>query len=864
MLSHVVHRALRSLLMLALVGGIATELRSEATGFQRCEYVDAEGSHGYYVYIPENYDPSREWPVMLFLHGAGERGHDPDKVISLGMGPVIRNWGEPFPFLVVFPQCEDIEGRVIGGWLAGSPDAERALKIFDHVQEQYHTDPDCCVLCGWSMGGFGAWSLANAYPSRWTAVAPLSGGGDPAKVANLRGMHIWAVHGERDLIVRLEGSQHMCDAAVEAGAIVHHTVLDDCAHDAWLRLVGNKTFVEWLLDPESVDPADSVWPEKDPEIELDLPFHTAIVAPRAVSIRVGNDALRLIGHGAPQAIDSELLTGTLPDVEQTFTALDEEFQAKLIGLSFQAEVGQAFIEGVGVDRLRARVGLAPLTITIDRIEVAGGDIRADAGTTQIVVGHRYPAWLDIELRPEIVNGRMRFEALASAFEFTQENWYVSTPETINIQGTELSERDAKSALVGGLYRQQETIRGEVLKAIPDLLDSLEEAVDAALQDDYLVTVWPLPVYQPRVRLGIDSIWVDDAGISAVLNVEVAATDWELAPSVPMHWHSLGSEAMQIERRSGVEIRVAAGVMEALSEGMRETGVSHIHVLDIGNQEFAGFTDPIEMEAAVPGIATEANQHALASRIEMSAPFGIDSQATEREIERGGNEGRLPLILHAPHIRMPVGIEGSSEEIAEFDVSFSQRMDLELQERAFRPPLLQVYWSPDVEVDVTGRRLDSGPLAATSAGAPTFSTSDNRVNADAFARQFASSWSSWMTSEPSPPAEVYDLAVGQTGLRCQSIDWDQQSLVVRYAVPTTRLTNIGTETLVIRTRGPADPAWGERRSIPAGESILVETEPPLWVVATNEIGSEPVLLTVGSDHLLRQTGRRLDVSQPEAD
>ncbi len=458
---------------------------------------------------------------------------------------------------------------------------------------------------------------------------------------------------------------------------------------------------------------------------------------------------------------------------------------------------------------------------------------------------------------------LRFEALSSSFEFTQDNWYIETPESITITGADISQRDAKSALVGGLYRERERIRQEVLSAVPELLSALEESVDEALKDDYLVSVWPLPVYQPRVRLGLDSVWVDDAGLSAVLNVEVAATDWEQAPSIPVRWHSLGPGAPQVERPDGLEIRVATGIMEALSEGMRETGVTHIHVLDIGNREFSNFTDPAQMEESVPGIVAAAAGSPLASRIELTEPFHIDMAATLRAYRQSGNASILPLILRVPHVRMPINVEGTRVAIAEFDVSFSQRMDLELQERAFQPPLLQVYWSPDVVVDATGRRVNAGPLDATS-NTGLNAPSSAGVNSNAFARQFARSWSSWMTSEPSPPVEFYDLAVGQTGLRCQAIAWDEQSLVVRYGVPMTRLTNIGNSALIVRTRGPADPAWSERQTIPASESILVKSEPPLWVVAINDTGSEPVLLSTGADHHLRLRGRELQVSLPETE
>ncbi len=143
-------------------------------------FKDAQGEHKYVVFVPAHYTSSKKWPVILFLHGAGERGKDGRKQTTVGLGPFVKARAATFPFFVVFPQCEDQSSHVLGGWLAGSPDAQRALKILAEVEREYSIDRRKEILTGWSMGGYGTWSLAAAFPKRWHAVVPAPGGGDTA------------------------------------------------------------------------------------------------------------------------------------------------------------------------------------------------------------------------------------------------------------------------------------------------------------------------------------------------------------------------------------------------------------------------------------------------------------------------------------------------------------------------------------------------------------------------------------------------------------------------------------------------------------------------------------------------------------
>ena len=100
-------------------------LRSATAGFEDRVFNDADGEHRYSVFLPKDYSPDQKWPVILFLHGAGERGTDGKRQLTLGLGPVVKHQADTFPAIAVFPQCEDLQGRYLTGWLAGSGTYER-------------------------------------------------------------------------------------------------------------------------------------------------------------------------------------------------------------------------------------------------------------------------------------------------------------------------------------------------------------------------------------------------------------------------------------------------------------------------------------------------------------------------------------------------------------------------------------------------------------------------------------------------------------------------------------------------------------------------------------------------------------------
>jgi predicted peptidase len=149
---------------------------------------------GYLLSLPKDYAEKESWPLLLFLHGSGERGENLDRVKIHGPPKLIAA-GKDFPFIVVSPQCPS-RSR---GW---QPHELSAL--LDEIVEKYKVDKDRICVTGLSMGGFGTWSLAAFSPDRFAALVPICGGGDPNTARRVSHIAIWVFHGAKDPVVPLK------------------------------------------------------------------------------------------------------------------------------------------------------------------------------------------------------------------------------------------------------------------------------------------------------------------------------------------------------------------------------------------------------------------------------------------------------------------------------------------------------------------------------------------------------------------------------------------------------------------------------------------------------------------------------------
>jgi pimeloyl-ACP methyl ester carboxylesterase len=179
-------------------------------------------------------------PLMLFLHGSGQRGHNLEAVKENGPPKLLRDepaWPFKDSFIIVSPQCP-----VGQSW---NPLLLRDL--LDEVMAKYPVDPDRVYLTGLSMGGFGTWELAEWFPERFAAIVPICGGGDPADVARLKEIPTWVFHGGRDPAVPIENSYQMVQAMRDLHARIRFTVYPGYSHNSWEPAYDDPRLYEWML-----------------------------------------------------------------------------------------------------------------------------------------------------------------------------------------------------------------------------------------------------------------------------------------------------------------------------------------------------------------------------------------------------------------------------------------------------------------------------------------------------------------------------------------------------------------------------------------------------------------------------------------
>ncbi len=203
-------------------------------------------NYSYLTYMPASYDPAatKQWPLILFLHGSGQCGDRLGNVTQTGL-PKWLLTQKDFPFLVVSPQCPFLED-----W---NPWALNAL--LDEVTSKYHVDTRRMYLTGLSLGGSGSWLTAATFPKRFAAVAPISAFVDPTDILTLKDEPIWVFHGGKDRAIE---SADQCVAALRAaGGSVKYTVYPDLGHDVWTKTYADPALYKWFLEqrPRDAEPA---------------------------------------------------------------------------------------------------------------------------------------------------------------------------------------------------------------------------------------------------------------------------------------------------------------------------------------------------------------------------------------------------------------------------------------------------------------------------------------------------------------------------------------------------------------------------------------------------------------------------------
>jgi poly(3-hydroxybutyrate) depolymerase len=230
-------------------------------------------------FVPPGYDAGQTYPLILFLHGSGERGNDNEAQLNNNANGAMRLLDdanlELQPIFMIAPQCPT------DGWWSGGTLAT-AIGLVDQLSAAYNIDPDRIYITGLSMGGMGTWSGVTSQPDRFAAAIPMSGNGDTNPAASVSAIPFWFFHAANDGTVGVEGSDNLVAALRNAGGNVIYTRYDTGGHGIWSVAYAHPLVFQWLVSqqrgvPSTIAPpvvrveqptADPVWTTEDATIDL--------------------------------------------------------------------------------------------------------------------------------------------------------------------------------------------------------------------------------------------------------------------------------------------------------------------------------------------------------------------------------------------------------------------------------------------------------------------------------------------------------------------------------------------------------------------------------------------------------------------
>lgn len=860
-------------------------------GFLHRAYRDADGEHKYVVFVPWNYRPDTLWPVILYLHGAGERGTDGLVQTTVGLGPYVKARAQTFPFIVVFPQCEETRGRILTAWSPTSPDGKRALAILDQVEHDFAIDLHKQILTGWSMGGYGAWSMAAAMPARWSAVVPVSAGGDTALAPKLRDVTAWAFHGMTDQIVRVQESRRMIEAIRAAGGRPLYTEIPDAGHDVWKVVYADERLYQWMESPRPAAPGPATGapnvppptalasPGSAPSVPVipgtrlgaqssDQPFVAALVVPNAVSVRMGNDMLAAVAHSAPRRIPPDALVGRINDIMNTTEASGRNFTVQFSNIGYSAQVERVFIKAYAPGRVNIQLGLRNVALTIGTTYVQGSSQSAVAGPISVLIGHRYPVWLNFDVTPYVREGRLRLQPSGGQFEIPNDNWYVSAPYGVSARGLGMTEQRVSSSLVEGIYGQKYRIQQEALGIIPRLLAAIEQRLDVGQATQLASSFWPLPVYRPRLKVWPQEAVADENGVSIVMGLMAAAADPRKAPREPRTVEPAGVRLAAIPRSTDFQAGIAPSTLTPLTQMLIDADVARIHVLDIPNQAFASFVDRKALAQILPDIAKIPETAEIWAELSLAAPMEVRSGERQAAMAGAGRIGDShrptpPLNVTAlkpsgrqapgppqlnrrsptpgavsgpafsretaakvpedsvtdkglqsiafvfPKIVISLAYKDSPETVqwkryADFEFAVSQHATASVVRKGYSGRFLRVGWSGDPSITATAHFVDDS------------ASRDQTISTDKLRDLFADAWKTWSHNGVASQALVTDIDLGFSKLRLDGVDWAPPVLSLTFDYPGIKISNASKTDLTYQVKGPYSE-WSPALTLKPGQA-----------------------------------------------
>lgn len=737
-------------------------------GFQEKIYLDQSGEHRYLIFVPLDYTPNKKWPVVMFLHGAGQKGTDGIRPAIAGLGTALANNPQQ-PFIALFPQCENMSGRHLTCWLADSEDSQRALAMLREMEQEYSIDPQNRIISGWSMGGYGAWSLGAAYPELWAGILSISGGQTekevPLQALADSKIPVWAVHGAQDNLISADAHQQMVEQLNTLGGQGTFTLVEEAGHGVWQYLFSDPKVMNWLANPHPIEPNEfRDLGQRDPLPEMS-PFYVEnftqlATLPRMFSLRMNNHALEVIAQGLPEILPASALSGQLQDIKRELESGEETIEVSLSDISFDCQVRQVVLRAISGGRFLARFHLNPLRLSIGHASLKSRSVQASTGEFEIRMGHRDPVILELQIQPDVDATGLHLSVLKQSFSIPDNNWHIIRPKQVEVDSDVYSKDNIVTGIVGGLYLQREQIESTVLEAVPSFLKVVESELQARETPRLARLLWPLPALIPDLSIAPSQVQTDTQGISIVFDMLLRTTSSSLDFLDETISATQNSQLNidKLPKSDALDFQISLAAIDGIGRLVINEGFAYINVLDLQESELTKLAKADVLHRIFPEyISTDsATEYDVGLRLE--EPFRI------RPLKKADHAKELVVELHVPRVAFEVKHPMTSE-MAVLHFSLKQRIHIKTIEKEGVPQSLEVLWHPDAEVEI----LDTPDRV--------------KVDEQKFRDLFSSAWEEFSVTLSSRERNIPRVRFGNAALGLKSIQVQDQIITLGFTATT---------------------------------------------------------------------------------
>jgi poly(3-hydroxybutyrate) depolymerase len=814
------------ILCAALVAAIAPGLAvADIANFHERVYHDASGDHKYMLFVPTGYTPERKWPLIVFLHGAGSRGTDNRLSLVGGLAPIARERAATFPFLAVFPQCEDTESRLFMGWNADTADGQRVFKILDQVERDFSVDRTHEILTGGSMGGCGTWSLLAAHPERFSAAIVIAGDCDPAFASKLAKVPVWVFHGQNDVAIPIEKVRQLVASIREAGGRVNLTELPGQQHNIGYLIFSDNAIYEWMLDPQSeLRPQGILSQCGRPQNEADMgreevqPFVPAVEVPQAVLVRLDREAMESLLEAVPGLIPPGAVAGNGENIHQSKRAFLMRLDVALSDIQYSGTVEQLYLTPDHEGWLTMDVGLRNLTLEVGAAQVKGGLLSATAGPMDVVIGHNAPVWLRLRVRPYIAERKIRFELGGTDFQIPDDNWYVTAPQ-VEVRGLYFTRNRVASAMVTSAYGRKAEIEAQVAAAGPTLVHKVEELLEKRFSTPTTLGQVPMPAYQPRYLVWPNKLRVDEFGLAIVFGMTFSLPGLPTGRPELRRFEQPEVDLAQLPRPRGIEVGVSRATTEGLTAAIFATGQATVDVRDIPIKTYARLGEPSHILEAVPDLARFGDKLQVRAQLHYCEPMSVGSAWDTTNQPNGKRSlppnNRLLLEVNKSELRIDYRLSSGApwRHCAVFDVHLAQEFQFDLDRLNFGTRVIHVANPTNTEILATGRF------------APGYEPIDRTLDSERVADLTGEAWGGCQNATGGRGIPFADRKVGSALFRLEEICCIDDFMVFRRLPAATRITNRSPEPLTYSVR-IARSEWSPFYTLAPGKSHDFHTTSPL--------------------------------------